>query len=541
MIPMFRLASMLCCLVAIAGASTPRANPESSPPKKRPNILFLITDDQFKHQENWMPDGKGRNLTPHTDALAASGTVFDRMYVTSPVCTPSRFGCLTGLYPSRSKAPAFLDRMSELGGQTSVEWNTLVTEGDRTLAHLLRDAGYRTGIVGKNHVVFADGLEKPEWLAKPDDPKMLAILRRNHEKEVAALKQAGFDYAASLYYDNPDFIGVKALASHNLDWIAKGALDFLDARDDKPFFLWCAVTVPHGPGEPERSWKADPRITALGLLDKPLDVLPPRDTIPQRLKEAGIKDMSRANLLWLDDMVGALVAKLKETGDFDNTVILYFNDHGQLAKGTVYEGGVHTEAFISRPGGFPVGPRTDALVGNLDFPPTLLELAGVSQGDAKFDGKSFMPILEAKTKQVHDALFFELGFVRGVIKDDYKYIALRYPKMAVEMPRAKRERILKRFNESQERRGRPVYTTNPDDPFSHVQLIPGGGDAEHMSMGRYPAFYDADQLYHLADDPGEQKNLAKDPAHAAKLAEMKQLLADHLAKLPGTFGDLKPQ
>jgi hypothetical protein len=116
----------------------------------------------------------------------------------------------------------------------------------------------------------------------------------------------------------------------------------------------------------------------------------------------------------------------------------------------------------------------------------------------------------------------------------------RYPESVANMPLAKRQRVLDRFNISQERRGRPVYTKDPMAPFSHIQDIPGGGDAEHMSMESYPGFYDADQLYNLAEDPDEQRNLAKDPAHAEKLAEMQQLLRDHLAKLSGSFGDLKP-
>ena len=62
---------------------------------KRPNVLFLITDDQFKDMMNWLPEGKGKNLTPNTDRLAAEGTVMLRQYVTSPVCTPSRYACLT--------------------------------------------------------------------------------------------------------------------------------------------------------------------------------------------------------------------------------------------------------------------------------------------------------------------------------------------------------------------------------------------------------------------------------------------------------------
>lgn len=528
----------ICLFVAVAVAPTTISMAEKAS-TKRPNILFLITDDQFKHHMNWMPEGKGQNLTPNTDKLAAAATILDRQYVTSPVCTPSRFGCMTGLYPSRSKANAFIDRMNELGGQSSVEWNTFVTRNMPTLPRLLRDSGYRTGMVGKNHVIEVLGQEKPEWLAAPDDSKMLEILAKNHQKQDAALLEAGFDYAESIYYDNPDFIGVKALACHNLDWICKGALDFLDQKSDKPFFLYCAVTIPHGPGEETRSWNADPRITADGMLDAPLDVMPARHTIPTRLKAAGIKDHGgRANLLWLDDMVGAIIKKLKETGQYENTVILYFNDHGQKAKGTIYQGGVHSEGFISRATGFPVGKRTSTPVSNIDFLPTLLDIAGIEYSQNKFDGKSFLPMLEGKTTKVHDALYFELGFVRGIIKDGYKYIALRYPEKIQKMPLAQRQRRLDRFNANQKRRGRPVYTEDPMSPFSHVQIIPGGGDAEHKSMTMYPAFYDADQLYNLNDDPNEQTNLAKNPEHAAKLKELRESLEKHLKTMPGTFCDL---
>ena len=77
--------------------------------------------------------------------------------------------------------------------------------------------------------------------------------------------------------------------------------------------------------------------------------------------------------------------------------------------------------------------------------------------------------------------------------------------------------------------------------FSHIQLIPGGGDAEHPSLSQYPAFYDDDQLYNIARDPEEQINLASNPEYAAKLKEMKAALTAKLETLPGTFGELKPE
>jgi len=232
-----------------------------------------------------------------------------------------------------------------------------------------------------------------------------------------ALQRSGFDYAASLYQNNPGRNGVRQLGAHNLDWIAQSAGEFIDASADAhaPFFLVVASTIPHGPLNPEKSWAGDRRVTASGLLDEPLSLLSSADQLKQRLKDNGFgKVWHTENMLWLDDLVGYIVEKLKAAGVYDNTVFIYFNDHGQLAKGTIYQGGVHSVAFVWKAGGFPVGPSTDKRVSNIDFTPTILELAGVDYDAAQFDGKSMLPVLEGVTDQLHDELFFELGFVHGV-------------------------------------------------------------------------------------------------------------------------------
>lgn len=508
---------------------------------ERPNILFFITDDQLKEMLNFLPEGEGKNLTPHTDRLATEGTVMMKQYVTSPVCTPSRFACLTGTYPSRSKAQHFLNEMKSTGGQTVVQWNTFITPGDQhTLPWMLKRAGYRTGIVGKNHVIEAHGIIKPDWDADPTDPAMVKLLDRNRKRLVEACKQAGFDYAASMYDNNPSHNGMKALLAHNMDWITKGTLDFIDSNDDRPFFLFMATTLPHGPTDDQRSWEADPRITADGLLDEPLNVQPARDTLPKRIRKAAITGWQKENLLWMDDAIGAVIAKLEEVGELDNTIIFYFNDHGQRSKGTVYEGGVHGESFIWRKGGWPAGKTSDAHVSNVDFLPTILDLAEVPYDPKRYDGVSFLPVLEGEQQNARESLYFELGYVRGVLKDGWKYVALRYPEFALNMSMEERQHRLDEFNKSQRRRGKPVYTENPEASFSHIQLIPGGGDAEHQSMSQYPHFYDNDQLYYLPDDPSELKNLVGEaPYFDAKLVEMQAELKQYLDSLPGSFGDLK--
>jgi len=505
-----------------------------------PNVIFFITDDQYKEDMNFLPQGQGKNLTPNTDRLAAEATIMTRQYVVSPVCTPSRFSCLTGLYPSRSTCQLFLSETRKHGGQTVVQWNTFLTPKEKSLPERFRKAGYFTGIVGKNHVIDTPAWKKPKWDADPGAPGTKELLESNRQAQEKAAQGVGFNFAASLYFNNPTENGVKALASHNLDWIAEGTRNFLQQAGDRPFFLYLATTIPHGPQEPNRSWKADRRITADGLRSEPLALLGNPASLEERLQKAGLAGKKKENLLWLDDLVGFVLKELEAKGELTNTVILYFNDHGQRSKGTLYEGGVHGESFVWRPGGFPVGRTCDALVSNVDFAPTLLDLCQISYEAADFDGRSFVPQLMGKAGEPDPPMYFELGFVRAIGQGPWKYIALRYPKNVENMSVEERREALAEFNQEQERKGRPVYTQDPAQPFSHISAIPGGGDAEHLSMGKYPGFYDRDQLYDLSQDADEQKNLAKDPSQVSRLGEMKAELIKVLGRLPGTFGELKP-
>ena len=506
----------------------------------RPNFIFFITDDQFKDMMNFLPEGKGKNLTPSTDSISSKSTIIKNMYVTSPVCTPSRFACLTGKYPSRSTYLPFLNETKKNNGQTYVQWNTYITKDNTdTLPWILKKNGYRTGIVGKNHVIECKGIQKPKWNDDPKDEEVIKILKRNALLLEEACKLAGFDYAKNLYHNNPSHNGIKALLAHNQDWITQGGVDFIESSKDKPFFLWFATTLPHGPTDAKRSWKSDPRITPEGLLNEPLDIQPNRKSIGDRIKQAGIRGWQKENLLWLDDGIGALLKSLDENDKLDNTIFIYFNDHGQRSKGTIYEGGVHSEAFIWRKNGFKSGGTISELISNVDFAPTILDFAKIDFQTNDFDGRSFYNILNGEKEDDRDSLYFELGFVRGIRKGDWKYITLNYPENVKNMTLEERQAELDKFNESQTKRGKPIYNLDPMANFSHIRTIPGGGDAEHPSLSQYPSYYDDEQLYYLPDDPKEQKNLVLDPNYNAKLAEMRSSLISYLDNVPGVFGTWK--
>lgn len=502
----------------------------------QPNILLIVADDLSEKLCTWLPQGEGRSLMPTMDRLAREGVILENMHSPSPVCTPSRYCILTGNYASRSRSHAFL-RDLERDGQSVVQFNTHIIPGEETLPLRMKRAGYVTGAVGKNHVIEVDGHRKIPYKTSLDAPGLQEKLDRNYELLQQAFRASGFDYAERLYHGNPDADGIKPLAAHNQEWITEGALTFIEENADRPFFLYMATTLPHGPFEPERSWRNPESVTPLGILDAIPDVQAPRATIDERLKEAGVSGWNTGAVLWLDDGLAAIMKKLEELGIDDNTIVVFLSDHGTEAKGGAYMGGTHTAALVWKKGGFPVGARIPAELALIDLAPTLLELAGAGRHDDTFDGRSFAPILRGESEAIHDALYFEMGYSRAVLKDDWKYIALRYPEWAETMSMEERRQRLDENNEILAARGRPIPTTDPATPFSHLFLIPGGHDVDQVAVKGFPGFFDRDQLYDLETDPGEQVNLAGREEFQAKLNDMKALLTRFVSALPGRFGE----
>ncbi len=530
------LTAAAATLAAGCSFSAAERKPAKKLAKRKPNIVFFIADDMHPRNFNCLRQGKGRNLTPNIDRLAREGVLMTGQHVASPICTPSRYNVLTGRYASRAQNHSF-KRRTEAEGQTVVEFNTHILKTDVTLAKLMQKAGYVTGMVGKNYVIHVSGLKRfRNFDASAKDPKNAAILKANHDRVCKAIGETGFDYVDRVYHNNPNFLGLREVAVQNMEWITQGGLNFIGKNRDKPFFLYFATTVPHHPTDARRSWNANPLISAVGYLDSAPKVQPPRSTIPERLKAAGLPvNGSTANMLWLDDAVGALLDKLKTTGQLDNTVFFFFSDHGQSSKGTLYQGGVHDPSIVWRKGGFPCGPKSDALVHIVDFAPTILDIAGYDYSKAEFDGASFLSQLRGKPPAAGRVLYFELGYTRAIRKGQWKYLAVRYPEQVENMSLEKRKKVLEKWNAARRRRHVAIVTTDPTAKFSHLTPIPGGGHAEASSTGVYPGYYDRDQLYDLSSDPTEQKNLANDPKHKQKLREMKQELQKILDTLPGKF------
>ena len=515
---------------------------------QKPNIVFFIADDMERYMFNCLDEGRGKNLSPNIDRLANEGVLMLNQHVSSSVCTPSRYGCLTGQYASRSQSQIFTSFTKKMDGQTAVQWNSYIVPGQQTIGTLMKQLGYTTGFYGKNHAVEAPGWKKLPLDTDPTDPEAVKVLKRNAQIISEQLKKCGFDYSGGLYQDNPSYLGPEKLRVQNLDWITDEALKFLDKTKDTTIFLYYATTVPHGPSNASQSWYGDRRVTAEGILDKAPTCLPDKTTIPERLIAAGlVKEGEKVpdalgNVLWIDDALGALINKLEEQGKLDNTIIFFFNDHGQYAKGSIYEGGVSSPSLIWTKGGFKTGHINRALVSNIDFAPTIFRMAGGNPDTVQsFDGLDMMPILNGEKDEIRKSLYFEMGFSRGVLMDSLKYIALRYPQFAMDWDMAARQKKLDEWNDFRKKNKLRYHFTDPSLPFSHLMLIPGGGDAEYPSTQRYAHYYDTDQLYDLRTDPNEQNNLINDPKYAEKLKELKAELKKYLDELPGKFGEFKTE
>ena len=505
---------------------------------QKPNVLFIVADDQSLNSLGFL--GKKAH-TPHIDSIANSGVYFSRAYATSSVCTPSRFSCLTGRYASRCASDHFQRNGVTDEGQTYISWNSDLQEEEWTLPKVMQQAGYATGISGKWHNGYPSGWRELFDVPRdsdPADPETAAPLAQAQALAHDWIKTLGFDYAASISMVNLAEHRCRKLRFHNQEWITKGALDFIDQNQDRPFFLYMATTLMHSPTS-MASLKSNPLATHGGLLEEPLDVQPSRQSVLERAKQAGIPEWLAA-ATWLDDGIGAVLEKLDELNLTEDTLIIYFNDHGvEGAKGSCYEGGARTPAMISWKGRIAPG-TTDALIQNTDFAPTIFDACGITPpAGMQMDGVSLLPLLTGRKKSVRDAVLLEIGYTRAVVTDQWKYLAFRIPPSKQLSPEERKE-LSDRFAKSKMEREDVHFESIPDAPLSHMGFPGGQGTERGQAVKKHRAtYFDADQLYDLHRDPMEQINLALNPENKAMLEKMKKVMADKLQGMPGTFAEFK--
>ena len=484
--------------------------------QERPNIIFILTDDQPYS----LLHCTGNELieTPNLEKLADEGVLFTNAHASSAISTPSRTCILTGKYERNH-------------GVNFNSGTSLSAEGwAECYPNLLRENGYYTGYVGKNHTPIGDKGYQTGLMEKSYDywygghehlgfyPKMRHAIFKDAESEtqVEILQEGMLDFL------NPN--------ERNL----KGALHFLGKRPkDQPFFLNVCFNLPHGAGTKSMKMKpGDPDIYCTLYRDKEIllpqhyiakaDLKSPKlpaeihhvadrqniydycDT-PEGLKEMNIREMQ--SVTGIDLLVGRLIDELKKQGLDKNTILVFTSDHGIFngqyglgGKAFCYEYCTRVPLIIYDPT-LPELQRTkdnDELVLNIDLSATFLDYAGI-QKPSDYQGYSLRPILKGEQEKVRDYLFSEnlwsthFGNPRCESIQDKKWKYIRYYKnenlSAVEKMKHFKELGLK---------SNVIYKTDMTDVLRYRIFVDAGLKGE-------PAVYE--ELFNLQSDPDESANL----------------------------------
>ena len=402
------------CVMAIL---LPASVADQGRPAGRPNIIDIMTDDHAAHAISAY--GSRVNTTPHLDRLAREGALFTSVFATNSICTPSRAAILTGQY-------------SHLNGVTM--FNRF--DGSRmTVARLLQQGGYHTGMIGKWHL-GSDPVGFDRWEILPGQGV----------------------YHDPLFYTAT---GERTYAGrYATDVITDLALEFIERRPrDKPFFLMMHHKAPHRPWqpsdvhaahfaaaripEPATLWDTyatrtdalheNQQRVAADLTNRDLKMAPPAglgaedlakwlatkpDSVTVVRDGATVTLTGEALVRWkyqrymqdylatvqsVDDSVGRVLALLDNTGLIRNTMVIYtgdqgffLGDHGLFDKRFMYEESIRMPFLVRWPAAIKPGTTADALALNIDFAPTFLDAAGLPVS-TDMQGRSLLPILRGRT------------------------------------------------------------------------------------------------------------------------------------------------
>lgn len=457
----------------------------------KPNILWLCTDQQRYDTIGAL--GNALIRTPHIDRLVNEGVSFTNVFAQSPVCTASRASFLTGRYPRTTRC--------RQNGQK-------IPDDERLVTKLLADGGYYCGLAGKLHLSSCaggrvedridDGFKVFHWShhPQPDWPQ-------NAYTQWLAKKGHTWD---ELYHGpaNTGDAYVKAgvpAQFHQTTWCADMAIDFIRDRAEEsyrgPWLFVFNCFDPHHPFDPPAEY-----LQRYNPADMPLPKYKPGelDTKPryQQLDHewahnnrdeyhvAAMTDDDKRRITaayyamceLIDDNAGRMLTALQETGQLDDTIVIFMSDHGELLgdhgiylKGPhFYDEAIHVPLVIRYPARFKQNLRCDALVELTDLAPTLMDACGFAV-PSRMQGRSLLPILTGQSDPSHH---------RGYVFSEY-YNAWSHKHSYGTMLRTADAKVI-------------VY---------HGEIEGVGGE-----------------LYDLRHDPDEFDNLWNDPAHAAFQRDM---------------------
>lgn len=389
------LKSMGLAAAATCVSSAVRAGAKA----KKPNVIIILCDDAG--YADFGVTGDKLIPTPQIDSLAHDGVICTQGYVTASTCTPSRMGLMAGRYQQRFGAECNVPTIPTPGYSKD---DLGLDTGERTMGDAMRDLGYRTIAIGKWHLgelpqyhpcrrgfdEFYGFLGGSRSYWPLDKPNRGHAIRRNYEP---------VDEAQEIEYLTEDF--------------TDAALEFIDRRHERPFFMYLAYNAVHGPKHAKEE-----------------DIEQCAQISPQgrRLVAAMTRSM--------DTGIGRLRARLDALNLTDNTLIIFLNDNGgpqdksysnwplRGFKGTYWEGGIRVPFIVSWPAQLPKGKRFDSPVSALDLLPTAIAAAGGEvRPERNLDGVDLLPYLSGDRRDApHKTLFWRFCRVSVVREGPWKLI-----------------------------------------------------------------------------------------------------------------------
>ena len=370
--------------VADAGGGAGSGAPASSAPVKKPNVIMILTDDLDAASISRMPNLKS--------LLIEQGTTFENAFVTDPLCCPSRATILRGQYAHNH---AILGNEPPNGG---FEKFRSLGRQNSTVATWMQDAGYRTVLVGKYMNGYDTTYVPPGWDEWYGIAGNYESTDLNENGEIVSYDPGSYHLDDVLSEKAVDFVGGRGRG---------GGPTFL--RPEKPFFMWLGTTAPHAPAEPatrheeaiaDASLPRPPSFNEGDVSDKPAWISDNPPLNPEQVARAEELYVNRVrSMLAVDDMIGRLVRTLEESGELDNTYIVFTSDNGfhlgqhrlTAGKWTAFEEDIRVPLIVRGPG-VPEGRSLDHLVLNNDLAPSFAELAGAEPPEF-VDGRSLAPLL----------------------------------------------------------------------------------------------------------------------------------------------------
>jgi N-sulfoglucosamine sulfohydrolase len=432
------------------------------------NVLLIVADDQGRDLGVY---GNPVLRTPNLDALAARGTLFTNAFATVSSCSPSRSVIYTGLY----------SHSNGMYGLAHDVHNQHLLPTVRTLPQYLKAAGYRTGLVGKKHILPESALAFDEELA-PERP-----------------------------------------GNRDVAFMAGEARKFISRSGGKPFLLIVGYSDPHRAPENFGNTQTWPQVARATYDPAKIGVPAHLPDLPEVRRDLAqyYESVSR-----LDSGVGLLLNVLRDTKHEGDTLVVYLSDNGRAfpgAKTTLYDEGIHLPLIVASPAQSRRGVRNNAMVSWVDITPTILDWAhAAAPRDQQLAGRTLLPILEQADPPGWDRVFASHSFheiqqyypMRALRTREYKYILnIAAP---LEFPIA------------------GDIVSSPTWQVVAARPSVGLGARTVQAFLHRPA----EELYDLRQDPSEVRNLAADPAHREVLermrAEMTKFRAEtHDPWLPG--------